>query len=188
MVSLHYTLAKEDYVNFYTYVMWDAGDRKRSRTKSIMKQVVFVLIFMVIYYLAGGFRFMNNISVIIIVLMFATSLLPLIGGRPGIRRSAEDIADDPENASVFSDNFLTASDTGMHIKTTNSDNNYTWKAIVRKTETGAYYFLFLNAIHAIIIPKKVFDNNEALSEFRKLLSRNLSMEADLKDVINHAGE
>ncbi|MEJ7610452.1 MAG: YcxB family protein [Ferruginibacter sp.] len=188
MVSLHYTITKDDYVNFYTHVMWDAADRKRSRMKSILKQVGFVGVFMGIYWFVGGFRFMNNISVIIILLMFATSLLPLMTGRSGIRRNAEDIADDPENASVFTDNYLTASDAGMHIKTAVSDNNYSWKAIVRKTETSSYYFLFLNAIHAIIIPKKVFGSMEALSEFNKLLSKNLSLEAEIKDAIINAGE
>ena len=187
MVNLKYTITKEDYINFYTHVMWDAGDRKRSRTKNIIKQLGFVALFLAVYYFAGGFRFLNNISVIIIILMFATSLLPLIGGRAGTERQAADIADDPENASVFTEHILEASDTGLEIRTDTADIKYSWKAITRRTETAAYYFLFLNAIHALIIPKRAFGSNEEALEFKKLLTRHLSLDADIKDDIRDGG-
>lgn len=181
MVSLAYTITKEDYINFYTHVMWDAGARKKSRAKSILKQLSFVALFILVYYFAGGLRFLNNFSVIIILLMFATSLLPLIGGRAGTERQAADIADDPENASVFTDHQLLASDSGLEVKTGTSDLKYSWGAITRKTETAAYYFLFLNAIHALIIPKRAFTGKEDAAEFKKILTRHLSLEADIKD-------
>ncbi len=188
MVSLKYTITKEDYISFYTHVMWDAGDRKRSRAKNILKQLGFVLLFLAVYYFAGGFRFLSKISAGIILLMFATSLLPLIGGRAGTERQAEDFAEDPENASVFTDHILEVSEEGLEVKTGASDLKYSWKAITRRTETSAYYFLFLNAIHALIIPKRAIGSNEEALEFKKLLTRHLSLDADIKDDIIHEGQ
>lgn len=188
MVSLHYNILKEDYVNFYTYVMWDAGDIRRKRIKSIAKQAGFVLLFVAVYYFAGGFRFLSKITVIIILLMFGTSFIPVLGGRSGTDRQGEEIAEDPENVSVFADTQLNVTDGGLQVKTEFADTKYTWKAIIRKTETPAYYFLFVNAIQAIIIPKRIFDNKEEQAEFDKMLSRNISLEAEIKDDITHAGE
>lgn len=184
MVSLKYTITKEDYINFYTHVMWDAGDKKKARAKSVLKQVGFVALFIAVYYFAGGFRLLNTFSVIIIMLMFATSLLPLFGGRNAVRSQAEDIADDPENASVFTDNIFTASEAGTEVRTNVSDIKYTWPAITRKTETPAYFFLFLNAIHALIIPKRAFAGKAEEEEFKGLLTRYLSLEADIKEDID----
>lgn len=187
MVSLHYTISKEDYVNFYTHVMWDAPERRKARTKSIFRQLLFVVAFMAVYYFAGGFRFLNRFSVIIIILMFGTSLLPLIGGRSSTEKQGEEFAENPENASVFSDNYVTVSDNGLEIKKNTADSKYTWEAIVRKSETPGYYFLFLNAIHAIIVPKRAFSSATEKNEFEQLLTKNLSLEAEMKDGLN-AGE
>ncbi len=181
MVSLHYRITKDDYVHFYTYVVWDAGDKKKARRKSILKQIGFVLVFLAVYYFVGGFRYLNKISFIIILLMFGTSLLPLIGGRTGADKQAEEIADDPENASVFVDNFLTAGDSGLEIKNEISETKYSWAAFIKKSETEEHYFLFLNSIYAIIIPKRVFNNKEEHAEFNKILTKNLSLQAEVNN-------
>ncbi len=63
-----------------------------------------------------------------------------------------------------------------------------WKAVVRKTETETYFFLFINSIQAIIIPKRAFDNKDEKAEFKKMLSKHISLDAEIKDDIIHAGE
>ena len=180
MITLKYTISKEDYIHFYTYAVWDSADRKKSRFKNILRQLAFVAAFLAIYYFAGGFRFLNRFSIIIILLMFATSLLPLFGGRSNTNKQAEEIADDPDNASVFVDNFLTASDAGLEIKNEISDTKYSWAAVIKRTETEDHYFLFLNAIYAVIIPKRSFDSKEQQAEFNKILIKNLSLQAEVK--------
>ena len=187
MVSLHYKLTKEDYTNFYTYVMWDAGYLRKKRAKNILKQLVIVSVFIGILYFSGVFKYLSSITLTIILLMFATSVIPLFTGRSSANKEAEQIIDDPDNHAIFAETLLQTGDDGVHIKTDNAENKYSWKAIIKKTETDSYYFLFINAIQAIIIPKRVFGNNNEKAEFQKLLLRNLSLEAEIKDEIN-AGE
>ena len=187
MVSLHYKLTKEDYVNFYTYVMWDAGYLRKKRAKNILKQLAIVSVFIGVLYFSGVFRYLSSITLTIILLMFATSVIPLFTGRSSANKEAVQIADDPDNHAIFADTKLLSGDDGVHIKTSDAETKYTWKAIIKKTETDAYYFLFINTIQAIIIPKRVFGNNDEKAEFQKLLLRNLSLEAEIKDEM-HAGE
>ena len=188
MVSLHYTITKEDYINFYTYVMWDAGDKRKKRAKDILKQSGFVLLFIIVFYAVGGFRFLSRMSLIIILLMFGTSFLPLIGGRSNAEKEAEEIADDPDNEGVFLPTIFTAAEDGIGVKTDIADIKYAWKAIVRKTETDKYFFLFPNAMQALIVPKNAFASPQDLAAFNKLLSANISLDAELKDDIINAGE
>lgn len=188
MVSLHYTLTKADYVNFYTWVMWDAGTIRKKRAQSIIKQVSFVGIFLVVLYFSGVFRYLSTLTITIILLMFGTSLLPLFTGRSSADKQGEEIADDPENAEVFAETFLQVTDAGLHLKSENVEINYSWKAIVKKTETESYYFLFTNAIQAIIIPKRILQNNEEKAAFQRLLLRNITLDAELKDGVTDAGE
>ncbi len=188
MISLHYTVTKEDYGSFYTFVMWGASDRKKQRIKNILKQTGFVLVFLLVYYFAGGFTYINNTTIIIILLMFATSFIPLFGSKANIDKQIEEITEDIDNNSLFEETFLSASDTGLNIKTTAVDVKYEWIAIIKKNESPDYYFLFVNAMQAIIIPKRAFKNNEEKTAFDKILSRNLSFEAELKEDILHAGK
>ena len=177
MVSLHFKLTKEDYVNFYTYVMWDAGYLRKKRAKNILKQLAIVSVFIGVLYFSGVFRYLSSITLTIILLMFATSVIPLFTGRSSANEEAVQIVDTK----------LLSGDDGVHVKTSDAETKYTWKAIIKKTETDAYYFLFINTIQAIIIPKRVFANNDEKAEFQKLLLRNLSLEAEIKDEM-HAGE
>ena len=188
MVSLHYTITKKDYINFYTYVMWDAGDKRRKRAKDILKQFGFVALFIIVFYTVGGFRYLTKTSIIIILAMFGTSFLPILGGRSNAEKEAEEIADDPDNAGVFLPTIFTAAENGITVKTDIADIKYAWKAIVRKTETGNYFYLFPNAMQALIVPKNAFATAQDLAAFQKLLSMNLSLEADLKEDIINAGE
>ncbi len=188
MVSLHYKLTKADYVNFYTWVMWDAGTLRKKRAQTIIKQVSFVGIFIVVLNFTGVFRYLSTLTTTIILLMFGTTLLPLFTGRSSADKQGEEIADDPENASVFAETFLEATDTGLHVRTETSDTRYTWQAIVKKTETESYYFLFINAIQAIIIPKRILQNNDEKAAFQRLLLKNITLDAELKDGAINAGE
>lgn len=188
MVSLRYTLTKKDYVNFYTWVMWDAGTLRKKRAQNILRQLSFVAVFIAVLYFTGGFRYLSTITIIIILLMIATSLLPLFTGRSSADKQGEEIADDPENAAVFAETFLEATDTGLHLKTENSDTRYSWQAIVKKTETESYYFLFINAIQAIIVPKRILQNKDEKAAFQRLLLKNITLDAELKDGVSNAGE
>ena len=187
MVSLHYKLTKEDYVSFYTYVMWDAGYLRKKRAKNIIKQLGIVSVFIGVLYFSGVFRYLSTITLTIILLMFATSVIPLFTGRSSADKEAKQIAEDPDNHAIFDDTILQSADDGVHLKTENAETRYTWKAIIKKTETAEYYFLFINAIQAIIIPKRVFGNNNEKAEFQKILLKNLSLDAEIKDEID-AGE
>ena len=188
MISLHYTITKKDYGSFYTFVMWGAAGRKKQRIKNILKQTGFVLLFLLVYYFSGGFKYITNFTIIIILLMFATSFIPLFGSKANIDKQVEEITEDIDNNSIFEETFLSASDTGLNIKTTTANVKYEWLAIIRKNETTDFYFLFLNAMQAIIIPKRAFKNKEENTAFDKILSRNLSFEAELKEDILHAGK
>ncbi len=176
MVQLHYSLTKQDYVAYFVFVFWEAESRKKARVKNILKQVgLSALFFCVMTYTSGFGKF----SIPILTLLFLVSFLPFISGKGDLEKQAEDIANDPLNASIFLQNLLTATDTYIHVKNEVLDAKYTWKAISSKTENSQYYFLFLNAFEAIIIPKTAFANQDEQQQFEKLITKNISLEAEI---------
>lgn len=182
MVSLNYTLTKDDYIKFYTHVFWEEG--KKKRRVNFLKQGFFLITFLIVLYFAGGLGSFNNFSIAIYSLIFLSTLLPLISGKSSIIRSAEKIADNPDNDSLFTDYNLTATDSELLIKTEFTETKYYWKAIIKKTETDSHYFLFENSLQAIIIPKSACKSEEEKLALSKVLSRNLSLDAEFNQIQN----
>ena len=182
MVSLHYTITKEDYISFYTHVFWEEG--KKKRRLNFLKQGGFLIIFLIVLYFAGGMGSFNSFSVAIYSLIFISTLLPLFSGRSSVVRSAEKITENPENSSLFTEHHFTATDASLHIKNIFAETTYSWNAIIKKTETDTHYFLFENSLQAIIIPKSACKSEEEKLALNKVLSRNLSLDAELNQILH----
>lgn len=184
MVSLKYSLTKEDYINYYTYMWWDAPGRQKKRWLYYARQLFPLLLFFIAFYYTGLFDRSGNFILLIFGLLFATSMLSFIGVRSNTMRQAEKITDDPENASMFLEITATISETGFTMKDELQETKIQWKAFTKKLESKNYYFLFLNSIQAIIIPKRIFISPEQKAQFERLLTQYLSFEADVSHLIN----
>ncbi len=184
MMIIEYALCKEDYVEYFAYMYWDCKKKKKQRQKNISMQLLYVFIFCAVLYFTGSFGFNVKYIILSFLLMFCISLLTLISGRSDLVRQATAIADDPENASIFEKILLTITDNDFQIKNKLIETKYTWIAFVNKIETKNYYYLFQNSIQAIIIPKRVFNNPEDKHLFEKILIRNLSLDAEVKESIH----
>jgi hypothetical protein len=181
MVSLQYTITKDDYVSFYSFVFWEEG--KKKRRFNYLKQAFFLVLFLSVIYFAGGLGSFNTISITIYALIFLSVVMPLVSGKTNVIKSAEKIADNVQNVSLFTDYNLVATDADLFIKTSYAETKYFWKSIIKKAETDTHYFLFENGIQAIIIPKRAFKNEEEKVALSKILSRNLSLDAEFNQTL-----
>ena len=182
MVSLQYIITKEDYISFYTHVFWEEGKKKRKL--NFLKQGVFLVAFLFVLYFAGGLGSFNSISITIYSLIFISTILPLFSGRTTVIKSAERATENIENTNLFTEYTLTATDAELVVKNIFTETRYTWKAIIKKTETDTHYFLFENSFHAIIIPKNACKNEEEKLALSKVFSRNLSLDAEFNQILN----
>jgi len=101
MITLNYALTKEDYVNYYTYVTWDAPENRKKRMIYYAKQVVPIVLFLTAFYYTGLFQRNSLFIMVIAGFLLLTTLLSLMGVRSNSVRLAEKVADDPANGSIF---------------------------------------------------------------------------------------
>ena len=183
MLNLQYSLTKEDYVNYYTYVVWDAPENNRKRFIYYARQLVPILLFIAAFYYTGLFKRDSLFILIIVGFILLTTLLSLLGVRTNTMKQAEKVADNPANQSFFKPTELTVSDTGITIKTDLTETRYQWKAFIKKQESKQYYFLFTSGIQGIIIPRRIFRNEDERIQFEKILQQQLSFEAELGHLV-----
>ena len=182
MISLNYSISKEDYINYYTYVLWDSPANRKKRITYYTRQVIPLLLFIFAFYYTGIFDRSSRFTLLIIGAIFLTSVFSFVGVRSNTLRSAEKITDDPNNSSIFQEITMTVSETGIIAKNALVESSYQWKSFIKKQESKDYYFLFTSSIQAMIIPKRIFNKDERL-QFEKLLSQQLSFDAEIGHLI-----
>lgn len=179
MISLKYSISKEDYINYYAYVVWDAPENRKKRLWYYVKQIIPILLFLFAFYYTGIFERNSKFILLIIAFIFLTSALSLFGVRSNTIKQAEKITEDPGNSSIFLERSLFLSDSGVVSKDVSIEIKYQWNAFIKKQESKEYYFLFTTAVHALIIPKRIFTNADERRQFEKLLTQHLSFDAEI---------
>ena len=179
MLSLQYNITKEDYINYYSYVTWDAPENRKKRMIHYGRQLLPIIFFLFAFYYTGLFERNRFFILLIAGFLILTSVLSLLGIRSIIVKQATKIADNPANSSLFLTASLVISETGILLKDDLKEEKYQWRAFIKKQESGQCYFLFINAIQALIIPKRLFSSAEEKQLFEKLLQQHLSFDAEL---------
>lgn len=179
MISVNYSITKADYINYYAYVLWDAPENRKKRLTYYGRQLLPILVFLFAFYYTGIFERNSTFILLIIGFIFLTSALSLFGVRSNTVKQAEKITEDPGNASIFIEQALIVTESGIHLKNEFTDTNYRWSAFTKKQESNDYYFLFINSIQALIIPKRIFIHESEKIMFDKLLAQHLSLDADI---------
>ena len=183
MITLQYAITKEDYVNYYSYVTWDAPDKKRKRINYYIRQVIPLVLFIIAFYYTGIFERNSKFILLILGFIFLTSLLSLFNVRSNTVKQAEKVAEDPGNSSIYLDTSVIISETGISTKNALMQTTFQWNAFIKKQESKEYYFLFITSIQALIIPKRIFGSATERIQFEKLLTQYLSFEAEIGHMI-----
>lgn len=183
MITLQYAISKEDYINYYTFVMWDAPENRRKKINYYIRQIIPIILFIAAFYYTGIFERNSKFILLILVFIFITSLLSVFNVRSNTIRRAEKVANDPGNSSVFLDFSMIVSESGISTKNELMETRFQWKSFIKKQENREYYFLFTSSMQAVIVPKRVFKNTDEKIQFEKLLSQNLSFDAEIGHLV-----
>ena len=183
MVSLTYSITPDDYIHFYTYMMWDGPQNAGKRKKYYLRQLIGPIVFLLMFYYTGLLNRDSTFIIIILVFLILTTALSIRNMRSNVQKQAERIAEDPGNESIFRENRLQASETGIWLQSNDTEVRYQWNAFTKRMDNPEYYFLFTSNIQAIIIPKRVFTDLDQRNRFDKLLSQHLSLDAEVGHLV-----
>jgi YcxB-like protein len=183
MVTINYTLYKEDYFRYSFYTTWLSPDKKKVAIKNSVKN--FLLLF-------GCSLFIKVISrsslldvnfLYSILILLAIYIIPLFNVATTYRKQMNPFLADPLNAHIFSNCELIFSETGIIAKGKYSSTSYQWRGIVKKDETTDYYYLFLSTVQALIIPKRAVKSEAEKIQLENLFAQHISYEAEVGHLV-----
>ena len=187
-VSTQYNFTKEDYTAYYNHVMWASGAKKKERINNLLKTLGNVLVFGAIFFYVSGRQYSLKIILPAFIIIIGISALSLFVYKTKLDKQLEAFLENDENKNIFIANSLFANEKEITIKTEFAQHTYRWQSFINKVEIDTHYFLFINAVQAIIIPKKAFINNDEKIAFDKILSSTLPLEIQLKQDIRNGGK
>jgi YcxB-like protein len=185
MLTLQYSLTKEDYTNYYLHALWNTPAKKAVRRTYLIRQLIINVSIVAIFLYLKIFSFFDHTYLFIFFAFMVLSLgYNIFNQKSNLQKQAKKFADNDENASIFLLTTHLFSATGIQIKDEVSNTTLHWKAIVKKEENDAYYFLYTNSVQALIIPKNVFKTIEEVQQFEQLLNVHISFNAEVGHLIS----
>lgn len=180
---IKYTLTKDDYVNYYTYMGWDAPDQKKKKIRYYLRQLMINGVFIAVIFYSDLFRFKPMLLYVYAGILILIVTTQIFTARSNIAKQAEKFTENENNQSIFSEKIIEIDDSGIAAKDLYAESKYQWQAFIRKEENEHYYFLFLNSLQALIIPKRAFKQPEEKIKFEKLLTHHLSLDAEVRHLL-----
>ncbi len=177
MVSLQFTLTRDEYFQFNYYTAWAAPSRRKYRIRYFLRVLLLYGAVALLYILVSRTHLIwIDIGVFTITGALYLFFIPFFI-KKSVHRRVNDILSRKENQHVLDEAEVVITDTGITDKDTLSESRYTWDAIVRFAETPDSYYLYTNSYYAIVIPKRVVKTEAVNAELKRLFNKHLPLEA-----------
>jgi hypothetical protein len=180
MIVLKYSLTPEDHYRFNYYRIWQSPSQKRVRLGIYLRLIFYMfLVIVVIHLLSNRPVTLQDVVIATLLILVGCLLLPE-ANRLSIKRRIDKLLSDEKNASYLALTEHVISDEGIYTKDDYSETKYNWSSFVSREETKDYYYLFIDSLKAIAVPKRIFISKEEESKFQYYLSTYLSVKAEFE--------
>jgi hypothetical protein len=179
MITLNYTLTKDDYSNFSYHQMWFAPGKKIKMIKSWGSKFLFFAGALLMVKMADANRVFDTYFFFSVFILVCIYIFPLLQMPGAYKKQIAAFTEHPLNAHFFDDIQISFSETGIFTKGKFEEARYQWISIVKKEENIDSYFLFISSAQAIIIPKRAVRSNSEKEQLEKLFGEHISFNAEV---------
>ena len=183
MLVLKYALGPGDHYAFNYFRLWSDPALKKQRLAYYLRVAIYSAVGFAIFHAATSKPV--NFSIILVYVVFVIIAIFMVPGlvKMNIRKQVNRLLKSPVNNNLLRSSEVMVSDAGIVLKDDASESKYEWKAIIKKQETKDCYYLHINSMLVITIPKRVFTSDLEKKEFDLYLSRNISLEVEFENQI-----
>jgi hypothetical protein len=182
MLVIKYSLTPDDHYKFNYYRFWKSPSQKKVRIRFYVRWIFYmVLIFIAIHWLRQRPPTNQDLLVAVVLILIGGLSIPIVHSY-SLKRQIDKLLADEKNANYLAQTELTISYNGVYTKDDYEKSKYPWSTFVKKEESEFYYYLFLDSVRAITIPKRVFISQEERQEFELYLSKFFPVKAEFESL------
>jgi YcxB-like protein len=183
MITINYTLTKEDYSNFYHYVALLSPGKKNKIIKNWITRFLLFSLMLLVVKISSSEKTFDVYFFYSIFILASIYILPIFNLPNAYKKAVTSFTDNPINANIFNECQLNISETGLFTKGKFAETKYQWGSIVKKEENSNFYFLFISSEQAILIPKKSLRSAAEKEQLEKLFAQYISFDAEVGHLI-----
>jgi hypothetical protein len=87
-----------------------------------------------------------------------------------------------ENKHFLYESELSLTDDGITGSDILSTTSYKWSSIVKYAVTKDFFYLYINSIQALIVPKRLFKSQTEIEQFDKYLSGKIPLSSSFRSM------
>jgi YcxB-like protein len=176
---LKYNLSREEYLDYNYFTAWSSPSKRKYRVKYYLQVSTFYIAIAGLYMYANrSDSILLHVSVFFTIGVLYFVLVPFIVRR-SIKSKVKIILSQPANQHVLGATEVVLTENGITDRDSASETTYSWDQIVRRAETKLCYYLYTNAYHAIVIPRRLLHAGKE-DAFKKLLDTHLPLSSDFR--------
>jgi len=185
MVTINFLLTKEDYFNFYYYISWLAPGKKAAFIKTRVKFFAYFTFLLFLVKFSAPVSNIDTYFIVSILILACIYILPVFTIKTDTRKQAFAFTENPLNINLFTKTETVISDTGIFSTDISVEVKYGWDCIIKKEETNDYYFLYINTLQAIIIPKRALTSEADKLKLVQLFGQHIPFNAEVGHLVKN---
>jgi len=99
-----------------------------------------------------------------------------------LKRRVTKFLNKEENSDVLGQSEVLINEEKIIDKTTKSTTFYNWDSIIRFAKSENNFYLYINAMYAIIIPKRLLKNPSESKEFEKFILSSIPLSSSFRSI------
>lgn len=164
-MHIRFELTKEDYINYNIYYYFSNSSFKKKRLFWSLFPLAFLL-FTIITIKGCNFQKYDRSDLFFLGLGVAAFLIYRPTTKSSIKKSAERVLKNGKNTDLTGEREIIINEHKLVAITNSSFTEYKWNAFEKLEENDRYLFLFVHINNAIVIPKRIFRDEEEINRFR----------------------
>jgi YcxB-like protein len=176
-----YKLTEDEHADFDVYTSWHANWQKKTRLVYLINVFIYCGISMIatIAIMSKLFPTENNnyntLGMILILLNLLITYICYNQAPIAIKKKAIRLLRKEENHHLLDETEVTITEENIISIDNSSTTKYSWKSIVRYAVTKDFFYLYINTIQALVIPKRLLKDQREIEELDKFITEKIPL-------------
>ncbi len=173
MIELQYTPNLEDFIEFNLFHNWTSPEKRKSRVNYYLQTIFWAIVPVALYFVLNSLflKFDNlDFAIIIYVSVYSIYMLFLLFNlKKAFSRNAILFYSDKLNKSFLEETIIEIGDDEIRVNQKTACVRYSNEAIVKVAKNKEAFYLYVNSIQALIIPKRAINTPEKRDDIENYL-------------------
>lgn len=159
------SITEDDYIDFNVF---HVNNSKSLRKRDLSLKVIFPIGFTLFVILSGNKFDEAYWAMLLLGSLLFIFLMPILVEK-SVRQRTRAMLRDDHNGDLFNEADYLFDESGIKIESANSSSFIKWRSVSKILENEERFFIYVNSVQALIIPKAYLNNNDQIDEFREYI-------------------